>query len=211
MKKMKLTTAIIAMVLIPCLFACKSNKPSESTEEQPTQEEITFQQVATEFLEAFDNKNNTNIATYVDAETGFFVLDNPGAATIPYYFSSWEQITSMQGEYDVAYLNKMKTNCKEIKEGNEPEYSCETDSWSQQGCFFGKSNKLHIEKLYKQLLEFGFIDKEKYDAEIAKAKLVDNYDLNFVYCTNESVGFYFTFKNNKWILVCIDKVTPCSA
>lgn len=193
---------IYLILLISVFVSCSGSKAPKDKE---------FHDIANEFIVAFDNKDLTTIEKFIDFNTGFFVLDNPGAFSFPEYFTSYNQIVMLDSESGIGYLNHMKTNCGDIRKGSLPVYSCDDERWDNEGCFYGEGNSPGLSRMYMSLLQFELIDQVSFDNQITHAREIDNRITHFIYSTDESVGFYFGKVNGKWRLLCIDKIVACSA
>lgn len=193
---------LIPVLLIFFIFSCTGSNRNEDKK---------FQDVANEFIVAFDNKDLTSIEKYIDPKSGFFVIDNPGAFIIVEYFTSFNQIAMLDSEYGIGYLNHMRTGCRQFVDGSVPVYSCDEERWNTTGCFTGKSNSPGLSRLFLNLLQFELLDQFGYDNQITRAREIDSQITHFIYSTDASVGFYFGKIDGNWRLLCIDKVVPCSA
>ncbi len=214
MNKLPQFFSLLCLFSLLISFGCddRNNKQTknEIIEIEPTEKE-EFIEIAEHFVAAFDLKSVQTINDYIISDIGFFVLDNPGAAIIPHYYTSWDEIAAIEGTYDVAQLNHMEMGCNNPVSGKKPEFSCDEEGWSETGCFYGKAESLKMLEMHDVLLEIGFIDKTHYDKAIESAKKIDTMSLFFIYNTETTLGFYFAKYNDSWILVCVDKVFPCSA
>lgn len=205
------TGKILAIILVLLSFAC-NRKPSNSEMlESKVSNNEEFLKIANQFVLAFNSKDYAEIDKFVDKELGFFVLNNPGAATMPFYFNSWKQIIEMEGYFDVAQLKVLKFDIQYCQQGLKPVFNCELNKWTAEGCFYGKNIDLKLVNLHNSLLEFDFLNKVQYNKTISSAQKIDSFDKYFVYNTNTNLGFYFAKFNDKWVLVCVDYIIPCSA
>jgi hypothetical protein len=162
------------------------------------------------FIKAFNQKNTLEVNKYLNLEYGFFVIDNPGAFTVVKHFESFGEIMEMEGEYDIAHLKVLKVDC-DLKNGKKPYYDCEKESWDKEGCFLEEAPESRITYYYETMVEYELADSNIVKDEIILSKKSDSMITHLVYNTETNVGFYFGKINDEWYLLCIDKVTPCSA
>lgn len=179
------------------------NKSSE-------QNHRNFEDFWIKFIKAFNEKNTLEINKFLNPEYGFFVLDNPGAIYIVRHFDSFDEIMEMEGESDIAYLKVLKVDC-DLKEGEKPFYECESDGWNKEGCYLEKYPELKISDYYKTMIEYELIDSNSVKKEMELSLKAENMITHLVYSTEAPIGFYFAMIDEKWYLICIDKVTPCDA
>jgi len=162
------------------------------------------------FISAFNEKNITELNKCINSEYGLFVLDNPGAFSVASHFNSFSDIMGIDGESDIGNLKALKVNCK-LQEGKPPIYDCELDKWNKQGCFLDKNSSLSISEYYKIMLEYNLADINSIKTEMALSEKSGPYISHQVYSTKGDIGFYFGIIDNNWCLICINKITPCSA
>ena len=169
-----------------------------------------FKEFYERFISAFNEKNTQEINKCINSEYGLFVLDNPGAFSVASHYNSFSDIMGIDGESDIGNLKVLKVNCK-LQEGKPPVYDCELDKWNKQGCFLDKNSNLSISEYYKTMLEYNLVDINSIKTEMSLAEKSSPYISYQVYSTKGDVGFYFGIIDNNWCLICINKITPCSA
>ncbi|MBZ0203699.1 MAG: hypothetical protein K8I03_11845 [Ignavibacteria bacterium] len=165
------------------------------------------------FISTFNEKNSAEIDKCISTEFGFFVLDNPGAFVIAEHFESFDDIMKLEGEYNIGYLKKCKVSCVFAK-GKIPVYNCdnnETEGWNKNGCFYNDNQTLSVTEVFKKMLEFNLGDNQLVKKNIEQAAKSEKYITHLAYSTEGSIGFYFGLVEEQWRLICIDKITPCSA
>ena len=170
---------------------------------------VSFTSFWVNFIKAFNKKKTTELNKYVNSKYGFFVIDNPGAYSVVQHFNSFDKIMKMEGEYDIAHLKVMKVD-NDLKDGKKPFYDCEK-GWNKEGCYLEKFPEFKITDYYETMIEYELADSNIVKDEIVLSKKSDSMITHLVYDTKATVGFYFGKIDDKWYLLCIDKVTPCSA
>jgi len=198
-----LTLLLFVMILFITMTSCDTSK------QQASNLNAGFWQ---EFIKAFNEKKPLEINKYINSNYGFFVIDNPGAFLIVKHFYSFNEIMEMEGEFDIAYLKVLKVDC-DLRDGKRPYYNCDYDEngWDKEGCFLEKSPKFKISEEYKNMIGYELVDSNIVKDEMILSKKSDSIITHLVYNTEATVGFYFGKINNRWYLLCIDKVTPCDA
>lgn len=172
-----------------------------------------FNEFLERFIAAFNEKNSAEIDKCINTEFGFFVLDNPGAFVIAEHFKSFDDIMKLDGEYNIGYLKVCKVDCKFTK-GTIPVYNCgneEMEGWNKNGCYYDDKQSLSITGVFKKMLEFNLGDPLVIGKDMELAEKSENYVTQLAYSTEGSIGFYFGVIDGDWRLICIDKITPCSA
>lgn len=195
---------LLPVILILFLSGCSSSQ-------QGSDQDSDFLSMADDFIDAFNNKDVTELNKYIDKDYGLFVIDNPGAASINSHFSSFTDIMSIDNEYGIGYLKVVKINCKNPRKGLEPIYDCNEDGWNKQGCFYGTQKNIDLVRLYKDLIYFDLYTEAEAKEPMRIAALSEKNFVYFLYNTEENIGFYFGFKNDRYYLIAIDKVVPCDA
>jgi len=201
-------SVLIVLVIIFNLVYMVSN--SSVIAHPQTNNVESFKDFYDRFINAFNEKNIQEINKCINSEYGLFVFDNPGAFWVASHFNSFSDIMGLDGESDIGYLKVLKVNCK-LQEGKPPIYDCELDKWNKQGCFLDKNSSLSISEYYKTMLEYNLADINSIETEMALAEKLGPYISYQVYSTKGYVGFYFGIIDNNWCLICIKKITPCSA
>lgn len=172
-----------------------------------------FNEFLERFILAFSEKNAAIIDKYINSEFGLFVLDNPGAFAIVEHFKSFDDIMKLDYEYNIGFLKVCKVNCKFTK-GTIPEYNCgneEMEGWNKNGCFYNDNQTLTITKYHNFMIDYNLGDIQVIKDNIELAAKSEKYITHLAYSTESSIGFYFGIVDNNWYLICIDKITPCSA
>ncbi len=201
MKKYLFVIAVLQFFVLSFLFS------SFSAAEEKTE---PFGDFFGRFIKAFNDKNTTGINECVNSDYGFFVLDNPGAFLVAKSFLSFEEIMKLEGESDIGCLKVMKVECDYVN-GKAPVYSCEEEKWNKEGCFLDNNPKLPVSEIYESMIEYQLGEDEVLKAGLELAKKSELKISCLVYSTGSNVGFYFGVVDGKWFLLCIDKITPCSA
>lgn len=172
-----------------------------------------FNEFLERFIVAFNEKNTAEINKCIDGEHGLFVLDNPGAFAIVEQFKSFVDIMMLDYEYNIGFLKACKVDCKFTK-GTIPVYNCDTEEmegWNKNGCFYNDNQTLFITKFYKDMLKYNLGDIQVINEDMELAAISEKYITHLAYSTESSIGFYFGLIDGDWRLICIDKITPCSA
>jgi len=148
------------------------------------------------------------LAPLLDAHHGMFVVDNPGAYTVPMHFGSYdaaaEAVPRLRPEH-------YRFTCAELVTGSRPTFSCEEERWSQDGCLHTVEPEFSVARWYELGLEYDFLEASVVDEELPRARRTDALIRHGVYSTAEAIGFYFGQLDCEWRLLAIDTVTPCSA
>ena len=194
---------LVLFVLCVLMLSCNTSK------QKGDDANGNFSDFFENFIKAFNQKDTLAVNKYLNPEYGFFVIDNPGAFSVVRHFDSFDEIMKMEGEYDIAYLKVLKVDC-DLKNDKKPFYECET-GWDKEGCYLEKYPKFKISDYYKTMIEYELTDsnavKEEMDLSLKSEVMI----VRLVYSTEAPIGFYFVKIDEKWYLLCIDKVTPCSA
>jgi hypothetical protein len=172
-----------------------------------------FDEFLERFIIAFNEKNTAEINKCIIGEYGLFVLDNPGAFAIVEHFKSFDDIMKLDYEYNIGFLKACKVDCK-FTEGTIPVYNCgneKMEGWDKNGCFYNDNQTLFITKFYKDMLEYNLGDIHVINEDMELAAISEKYITHLAYSTESSIGFYFGIVDNNWCLICLDKITPCSA
>ena len=152
------------------------------------------------FVKEFNSKNINELEEFINPETGFFVISNPGVYVVPELMNNFSRFFD-----NYPYLTNLQPNSEF---GDLPYFSCEENSWNYEGCYWN-SARYNITATYDFLIEVElFTDlPEAYDIAV----VVEKYCNIVVYDTNVSAGFYFGKVNDKWEIFCIDLIEPCGA
>lgn len=180
------------------------SEDKEKQKDSKKEEKTDVTEFAT-FLQTFIStvKTYKDLAQYT--ENGEYLLvDNPGAFPI----ISWQNKNT---EPTYALLNYTFTTQYTPIEGNMPEYSCETESWSAEGCFMSNVQKDFISGYVKVLEEYLETPKTQTMLMHKRAKEMSGQKSYIAYITDATVGFYFYRKDGKFYLYMVDIVMPCSA
>ena len=194
---------LVLFVLCVVMFNCNTSKKKGDGANG------NFSDFFEEFIVAFNQKNTLEINKCFNPDYGFFVIDNPGAFSVVQHFDSFDEIMQMEGEYNIAYLKVLKVDC-DLKSGKKPFYECET-GWDKEGCYLEMYPKFNISDYYKSMIEYELADSNAVKVEMDLALKSEVTIARLVYSTEAPIGFYFVKIDEKWYLLCIDKVTPCSA
>jgi len=170
---------------------------------------ISFTSFWVSFIKVFNEKKVPEINKYINSKYGFFVIENPGAFSIVEHFDSFDEIMEMEGEFDIAYLKVLKVDC-DLRDGTRPYYDCEK-GWDKEGCFLEESPEFKISKYYETMIEYELADSNIVKEDMILSKKSNLIITHLVYNTESTVGFYFGKIDDRWYLLCIDKVTPCDA
>jgi hypothetical protein len=199
----KLTQLLFVLSFCITVINCNNSKQIGSDSNE------NFTSYWMNFIKTFNEKKTPGINKYINPQHGFFVLDNPGAFSIVKHFDSFNEIMEMEGEFDIAYLKVLKVDC-DLQDGKRPYYDCEK-GWDIEGCYLEKFPEFKITDYYETMIEYELTDSNGVRDDMILSKKSDSIITHLVYNTEATVGFYFGKIDNKWYLVCIDKVTPCSA
>ena len=208
---MKKSTILIVFILLIQIGYCNSNSP-DITNPQTNKVE-PFKEFLDKFIKVFNEKNTTEINKYIYSDFGLFVLDNPGAFWVVERFNSFSEIMNLNFDYNIGSLKNCTVDCN-FNKGSIPYYNCDNESqegWNKEGCFYDKHKTNQITKLYKLMLEYNLGDVHTISIDLKIAEKSQVYISHLAYSTYNGIGFYFGIINNNWYLICIDKITPCSA
>ena len=197
---------LFLFVLSFCITMITCNTPKYDVSDT----NISFPSFWVNFIKAFNEKKATEINKYINSKHGFFVIDNPGAFIVVQHFNSFDEIMEMEGKYDIAHLKVMKVE-SDLRNGKKPFYNCKKESWDKEGCFHEETPESKITYYYETMIEYQLADSNIVKDEMILSKKSDSMITRLVYDTKATIGFYFGKIDDKWYLLCIDKVTPCSA
>jgi hypothetical protein len=141
----------------------------------------------------------------VEPNTGLYVFDNPGATVVVTHYPS----------YSSAFVGReyapVHRDC-DLRPGVLPEYSCETESYSAEGCIHTHAPPPALttttEWALRNTTELSEAEVQKALAPVrdAQALITDS-----VSDTRTDTRWYFGSLRGRWWLVAVDIVTPCSA
>jgi len=167
-----------------------------------------FKTVAEQFIEYFNSKDTNALNAYIYPDYGITVLDNPGVYITVSTFTDFNPGNTYKGIFGNNYLNKMIIDCN-LQSGKIPFYDCDDNGWNKEGCYYTDSANLDLVRLYDAIVEYVLYEEDtKYRNQL---KDIENKLTNGVYSTKSFIGFYFGYFNDKWYLLAIDMIAPCSA
>ena len=141
----------------------------------------------------------------VEPNTGLYVFDNPGATVEVTNHPSYTSAFAGRG-----YSPEFR-EC-DLRPGVLPEYSCETESYSAEGCVHTHAPPPTLvttaEWTLRNTTELSEAEVQKELAPVrdAQALITDS-----VSDTRTGTRWYFGSLRGRWWLVVVDIVTPCSA
>lgn len=213
----KVTIAFSLLVFILSLASCGSNSAEVKTENTESEnqtetdtklseEEKADLQSFTEFAVDFMSKiKKEDVFSYINQDYGLFILHNPGT------FPLIQSVNNLKEMESILYRETL-TSKYSVKEENIPEFSCENNRWSKDGCFCKRDKYTVIADTYDILLEYEMINKEDLNQEdYDKAKKLSKLQTYCIYATDIVTGFYFVKIENQYYLYLIDAFDHCSA
>lgn len=198
---------LLYLLIFLITLGCQSkshNKENENRIDQQSAED--FELFYTQFIEDFNVKNTRHLNRYIDEEDGLLIIATEGIYSIPHKFPSFAKFMEYVGEENVTYIQKAKIN-NSLKYGAKPLYDCQSQRWNRDGCYWNDKPKPNFTALYDVLMEHHIITHDQSMEE--EIKSVDILATRLVYDTENNMGFYFNRMNNKWVLLCIERVLPC--
>ena len=170
---------------------------------------VSFTSFWVNFIMEFNEEKTHEINKHINPKYGLFVITNPGAYSVVCHFDSFNDFAIKRGEFSIDYLKILNVDC-DLRDGKRPYYDCEK-GWDKEGCFLEESPEFKIFEYYKTMIEYQLADSNIVKDEMILSKKSDSIITHLVYDTEATVGFYFGKIDNRWYLLCIDKVTPCDA
>jgi hypothetical protein len=216
MKNNNLKAIILLFIFVTLSMSC-SKKTQENTntdDDLATTNRIDqqgaedFELFYHQFISDFNLKNTRYLNRYIDEEDGFLIIASEGIYSLPHQFKSFAKFMQFRGEEQISYIQKAKFDTK-LEYGAKPIFDCETKTWNRQGCYWNDKPNPQFSVLYDVLMEHHIIPHDQNVEE--EIKSVDILATRIVYDTNNQMGFYFNRMNNKWILLCIERILPCGA
>lgn len=181
--------------------------PAASSAPAPSCEEEAFEAVWPR-LRAHLEAGLEGLVPLIDPATGFFVIDNPGAFTVPMHFDSiaqaGERVPKLTPEH-------YRLRCPEPRTDATPKFSCETEEWSTTGCVLTPDPGFSVARWYDLALKYEILPPGEANAGLERARRTDPAISHGVYVTEAELGFYFGRIGCTWRILAIDTVTPCSA
>ncbi len=183
------------------------NTKTEETKPELTGEEAkitSFLNIHTAIMLALADKKYEEIDKYTDPETGIYVLENDGDyVTIKHYTGISEMLAGQQ-------LNISPLPCK-LDFSKLPEFSCSSQTWSAEGCFYQKVNSK--DKVFTKYVK----DNPTISLDKKEALNMEKIQRRIEYVTLQAanppdfykVQLYFAWINNKWLLAGVDNTIPC--
>ena len=148
------------------------------------------------------------VTPLIDPERGVFVIDNPGAFTIPMHVTSLmdavERVPKLTAEH-------YRWVCPEVHSDKTPHFSCETDQWSARGCVMTPNPEFSVARWYELAIQYELLPPAEARAGLEQARKADLAIEMGVYATDATIGFYFGRVGCAWRVLAVDAVTPCSA
>jgi hypothetical protein len=157
-----------------------------------------------QFINIYEQFDTTALKQYIHPNWGYFILDNPGVYLTAGHTTAVEHLR-FDPEDDVYRPLPIKKEKEEL-----PRFSCDKDDWDKKGCFWDDHlNENRILSILKALEEFDLLIEGDEYFEIAQK--IDAKIQYKVYNTKAFRGFYFGKIDDKWYLLCLDRIAPCSA
>lgn len=196
---------IIPVIFVTTLAACDNaaddsrgaNSSQTSTEKDSLPESVSFTGFTHNFVSEFQ-LDSAGVTRFAHPDLGIYVLDNPGAFHIATH------------TFDYSFMNTREWsegfNCLPEHAGI-PVYSCENNSWSNEGCYYDVQSAPVVTPLQELMVEYELTDS--FDR-----KRASEFDETIEYelrGTDQFVGFYFGRVEGEWYLLAIDLIVPCSA
>lgn len=147
------------------------------------------------------------IKPFIHPDYGFFLIDHPGAFSIPYELSSIEDLKKK----DSRLTKGMADFCGVPEVGELPSFTCETQ-FSKQGCFFNRLPAPYqgVTDLMNALLEAEISRFEQ--APLQKAVGLEKIASHQLIDTQTAISLLFGKSDGKWCLLVIDTASyDCSA
>jgi len=203
MKNIVFLSLFFALFMLGCGNNTTQVNPNDSTTEfevskdsvNESKTKTNEQNDETEFL-AFVKAFVKTVHTYKDLykyteKNEYLVLDNPGA----FYILSWQNEKTEPG-YALSNWQFM-TNFIPVT-GDMPQYSCETEAWSVEGCVLSQSQEDFITSHVTALEDLLEVPKTQTMLFHKRAKELAGQTTYIIYDTDATTGFYFSKKDN-WI------------
>lgn len=161
-----------------------------------TEPNADLEKTLNEICSAINNQELDKLKKYFYLTDKIFIIYNPGAFTEITLTDDFEVLT------DYAQHINIRNNYK-ITYEKWPEYSWDEEDWTKQGCFAEEIvGTKYFTESYQAILDYELHEVE--DEEMTKAQELGKISQVKVIITELYMRFYFTKKDNKWLLISID-------
>ncbi|HBS87654.1 MAG: hypothetical protein A2W91_15430 [Bacteroidetes bacterium GWF2_38_335] len=183
----------------------KTKKDTLVSEQNPQSKAIEYELIANDFIKVFNEKNTADLNKFLHPAYGVFILNNPGAFVAVSHYESFGK--AFADDWGPA-LKERKINGT-INTGDLPNFDCETNSWDAEGLIITENPPVKLLDFFKAGVEYEVIQKDE-----KLQKLIQDVEPQIVfslYDTKSTIGLFFAKIDDKWYLIYIDRVDPCSA
>ena len=171
----------------------ETNNTNNDTKREPCDD---LEKTVNDICYIINNKEFDNLKKYFYVPNKIILIFNPGAFTEIAFtdditaFTGFAEYTELRSDYKVAYETW-------------PEYSMDTEDWTKHGCFAEKlEGTEYFSEAYQVILDYELHEVE--EEELNKGKELGSVSQMKVILTDAYLRFYFTKKDNKWLLTAID-------
>jgi hypothetical protein len=142
--------------------------------------------------------------TLVDPELGIAVLDNPGAFVTVEHFTTYAHAIQRPAP--------MKLGECSLRPGKLPEFSCETEAWSIEGCILTEPTRPELSRRYQLYVQYALEPGTRVDPKLLqRLQRVEELATVTVTDTTRPLRLHFGEVRGRWRLLALDFVEPCSA
>ncbi len=197
---MKTTLCLAAMLLFNLCIA-------------QSKKQLDFEKAVKEIVTAFNKDDDKALNKYIDPKTNIYLLYRLGVFDRHYKYA---KIDFKDTTYPMMFL-KTKMKFTKLTYSQLPTYSCDTEKWTKAGLYVDTTKVFYtLSTVCKNLNSSVYLgEKGIPQKEIAFYKKLEQQTRRIVCITksnNEDLIFHLFYKNGKWYIWIIDKVTSdCSA
>ena len=195
-------------------YAGADDKQTQNTRGLAPREEVSApsgvsasQSLAKQVLEEFKSGSFSRSKALIHPEYGFYLIGQPGAYSVPYHLTSFDDIFSK-----APWLEKGTDMYTDLKEEAIPNFTCEGDNYfDKDGCFIAPAKNFdNLSSLMRALRQAEF--DEFGPAVINKAVNIEKLVKVEVVETKSGMAYYYGEDAGKWYLLIIDMASyGCSA
>ncbi len=198
----------IIIIFSTIFFACEKKStaptlpPPTRSSGTPAPDVTDFRTVWPELKDRLTSANAARRDELVDPAIGLYLFDNPGVAEIVRKISALSDVPGGLPSFAGCALRDAR---------KLPTFSCDTETWSEEGCLLVEKPALRLAKTAENQIRF-MEDREPTDEDkehFIELGRIERIVTHAVFFNDRT--YYFGFVDGTWRLIAVDAVTPCSA
>ncbi|MDX5437960.1 MAG: hypothetical protein LPK03_12235 [Pontibacter sp.] len=169
----------------------------------------SFREAFNQFFNALQSGDTAALNNFVDAQQGFWLIEQPGAVPSYTHFNNIQSVKRQHPQSSFISIRERMEQCQLQQRQDFPKFNCAdmdgaATGFEEDGCFYSTSTAA-----------FRNADMWKYadlnEQQAAQIQQLQQQIEATVLHTSSSFKFHFGYRNGRWQLLFADLRVPCSA